>query len=165
MSSVRTPVPRVGGIFRKIRVHVIPGLRAVDEDVRFGLKEARIVEGADPDTDQIRPGGDSQKQHAAAVRAEGAGHLIATVRRLNVKLWLPLGDPEPCCGNPQCCRVGAAALALTVPAMTEQCKDRFTPGFVLNGAAQASPGHWRCHREPPSRHDLSSQIVSSLTTS
>src|SRR5260370_18227121 len=129
MSSVRTPVPRVGGIFRKIRVHVIPALRAVDEDVRFGLKEARVVEGDDPDTDQIGPGGDSQKQHAVAVRAEGAGHLIATVRRLNVKLWLPLGDPEPCSGNPQCGRVGAAPLALTVPPMPEPRKNLFTRPF------------------------------------
>src|SRR5438270_14055300 len=69
----------IGRVFRKIRVHVIPGLGALDEDVRLRPKPARVVERADPDADQIRPRRDLQEQHAAAFRAECPGYLIAAV--------------------------------------------------------------------------------------
>src|ERR1700751_1261146 len=115
---------RIGRVFREIRVHVIPGLGAVDENVRLRPKPARVVECADPDADQVGPRRNSQKQHAAAFRTKGPGYLIAAVRSLDVELRFALGDAEARCRHPHGCRVGAAALALTVPAMAQQRKNR-----------------------------------------
>ena len=47
---------RIGRVFRDIRVHVIPWLSALDEDVSLGPKPAWIVEAGDPDAHEIRPG-------------------------------------------------------------------------------------------------------------
>src|SRR5580692_4332190 len=91
----------------------------------------------------------SQKQHAAAFRAKRPGHLIAAVRGLDIKLRLALGDPEARGRDPHRCRVGAAALALTIAAMTEQRKDRFSRALVPDGAAQAASRHWASHHVPP----------------
>src|SRR6202023_1944013 len=68
---------RVGGVFGEIRVHVIPGLGAVDENVGLRPKPARVVERADPDADQIGPRRNPQEQHAAAFGTEPPGYLIA----------------------------------------------------------------------------------------
>jgi len=49
---------RIGRVFWNIRVHVIPGLGALDENVGLRPKPARIVEAGDADADQIGPGRD-----------------------------------------------------------------------------------------------------------
>src|SRR5437660_12620683 len=85
---------RICRVFWKIRVHVIPGLRALDEYVRRRAEPARIVERADPDGDEVGPGRDPQKQHRAAIRAEGAGDLVAAVRRPDIEFRFALADPE-----------------------------------------------------------------------
>src|SRR5438034_986437 len=104
---------------------MVPGLGALDEDVRLRAEPARIVQRADPDRDQIGAGGNPQKQHTAAFRAERPGYAVSAIRRLDVNLWLALGDPETGGGNPQPSRRGATALALAVAAVTEQREDRF----------------------------------------
>src|ERR1700752_366621 len=68
------PPGRVGVVFRKVRVHVIPGLGTLDEDVRLRPKPARVVERADPDPDHIGPRRYLQEQHAAAFRTERPRH-------------------------------------------------------------------------------------------
>ena len=113
---------RVGRVFRQIRVHVVPGLGALDKDVGRGAKLARIVEGADANGDEVGPGRDPQKQHRAAIRAEGAGDLVAAVGRPEVELGFALGDPEARRRNPPSRGKGAAALALAVAAMAQQRK-------------------------------------------
>ena len=108
-----------------------------------------FVEGADPDPDQIGPCRHLQEQHAAAFRAERPGYLIAAVAGLDIKLRLTPGDPEARGGNPHRGRVGAAALPLTIAAMTEQGEDRLSRALIADRAAQAASGHWRGHRVLP----------------
>src|SRR5438067_1659862 len=47
---------RVGGVFRQAGIHVVPGLRAFDEDVGLGAEGAGVVEAADADADDVGPG-------------------------------------------------------------------------------------------------------------
>src|SRR5262252_7949748 len=97
-------------VFRNVRVHVIPGLSALDENVRLRPKPARIIQSADPDPNEIGSRRDLQKQHAAAFRAERSANLIAAIAGLGVVLRLAIGDAETCSRNPH--RGGKRAAAL-----------------------------------------------------
>src|SRR5215471_20935278 len=110
---------RICVVFRNVGVHVIPGLRALDENVRLGPKPARVIQGADPDPDEIGSRRDLQKQHATAFRAERSGNLIAAIAALDVALRLAAGDPEARRGNPHRGGIRTAALPLAVMAVTE----------------------------------------------
>jgi len=70
---------RIGLVLGNIWVHVIPGLRALGEDVGLGAKPARVVQAADPEADDVRPSRDPNEQRAAAFRAKRACHLIPGV--------------------------------------------------------------------------------------
>src|SRR6185295_15242 len=139
---VRLP-RRVGLVARQRRVHRRPGLRTLDEDVGARAEAAGIVQGADPEADQVRPGGDLNVEGGAAVTAEGTGDGMAAVRRLHVAPGLALGDAEAVRRHAQPGGKGAAALALAVAAMAEQRERRLARGFIADGAAQAATGHWR----------------------
>src|SRR5262249_4002580 len=127
------------------RVHVVPRLGTLDEDVRLGAKPARIVEGADSDADQIRAGRDPQKQHAAAFRTKRPGYLIAAVCGFDVELRLALRDLEARRSHRRASCVGAAVVALPVAEMAKQRKARFSRTLVPNGPAEAPARHWARH--------------------
>src|SRR5947207_5350709 len=83
-------------------------------------KPARVVERADPDGDEVGPGRDAQKQHRAAIRAEGAGDLVAAVRPPDVKLGSALDDPEARGRHPPPSGKCTAALALAVAGVAQE---------------------------------------------
>src|SRR6202022_3112669 len=142
---------RIGRVFRKSRVHVVPGLRALDKDIRLGTERARIVERADPDGDEVGPGGDAQEQHRAAIRAERTGDLVAAVRRPEVELGLALGDPEARRRHPPAGGKRTAALALAVAAVAEEREAGLARRFIANRTAQAAARHRRHEAQPSDR--------------
>jgi len=111
---------RIGLVLGNIWVHVIPGLRALGEDVGLGAKPARVVQAADPEADDVRPSRDPNEQRAAAFRAKRACYLIPGVAGADKELGGALGDAKPGGGHAHRCDVGAAALMLAVAAMAEQ---------------------------------------------
>src|SRR5215472_10771128 len=58
---------RIGRKFWKLRVHVVPGLGALDEDVGLGAEDARVVERANAQADDVRPGRDLHPERRAAI--------------------------------------------------------------------------------------------------
>ena len=58
---------------------MIPGLRAPHEDVGLRPEPARIVQGADAKTDQVRAGRNLHIERRAAIAAEDADDLVAAV--------------------------------------------------------------------------------------
>src|SRR5580704_8541744 len=133
---VRTP-GRVGGIFRQGRVHVIPGLGALDEDVGLGAKPARVVERADADADNVRPGRYLDIERRAAIAAEHAGDLVAAVGLRDIALRHAPGDAEGGAGHADCRDIGGAAAALAVAAVAVQREQRIALALVAHRAAQA----------------------------
>jgi hypothetical protein len=99
------------------RVHVVPGLRALDKDVGLGAKLAWIVQAADPQPNDIRPSRDANIQWAAAFRAKRASHLVARIAGVDKDFGFALRDAEPGGGYPHGRDIGAAALILAVAAM------------------------------------------------
>src|SRR5262249_60341369 len=85
---------RVGVVFGNRRVHVVPGLGALDEDVGLRPEPAGIVERADPQPDEIGPGRDLHIKRRAAIAAEGAHDLVASVGFADKPLRRALDDPE-----------------------------------------------------------------------
>ena len=83
---------RIGLVFRKLGIHVVPGLRALHEDVGLGAKRARVVQAADPQAHDVGPRRDTNEQRAAAFRAECARHRVAGGDK---ELGLAFGDAEP----------------------------------------------------------------------
>src|SRR3954470_20738871 len=70
---------RIGVVFRQVRVQVLPGLRALDEDVGLGAELARVVQGADAQPDNVRPVCDLHIKRRAAIAAERADDRVAAV--------------------------------------------------------------------------------------
>src|SRR5262249_41634143 len=112
---------------------------------------ARIVERADPDGDEVGPGRYPQKQHGPAIRAERAGNRITAVRRSDIELGLALGYAEAYRWHPPAGGKGAAALALAIAAVTQQCKAGFTRRFIADCPAQAAARHNRHDAMPRGR--------------
>src|SRR5712672_2223610 len=78
---------RVGGVFRQSGIHVVPGLGALDEDVGLGAEAAGVVERADPNADDVRPGRYLDIERGAAIAAEHAGDLVAAIRLRYIAFW------------------------------------------------------------------------------
>src|SRR5260370_34268387 len=96
---------------------MIPGLGALDEDVGGGAKPARVVERADADADNIRPGRYLDIERRSAIAAEHPGDLIAAVGVGDIALRRALGDAEPGAGHADRRDIGSAAAALAIAAM------------------------------------------------
>src|SRR5436190_4271542 len=140
---------RVGGVFRQRRVHVVPGLGAFDEDVGVGAEAAGVVERADPEADDVRPGRDLDIERRAAIAAKGADDLVAAVGLADIALRGALGDPEAGARHPDCRDIGGAARTLAIAAMTLQREDRRALALIAHRAAQAPAGPCYRHRAPP----------------
>src|SRR5580704_6560412 len=164
-ASRRVGTPgRIGGIFRQGWVHVIPGLGAPDEDVGLGAKPARVVERADADADNVRPGRYLDIERRAAIAAEHAGDLVAAVGLRDIALRGAPGDAEPGAGHADRRDIGGAAAALAVAAMAVQREQGFALALVAHRAAQA-PAASCCRHRPPPRRDysrISAVILSTL---
>src|SRR5258707_15887231 len=70
---------RIGRKRRHGRVHVVPRLRTLDEDVGFRSEPARIIECADPDADEVGPGRYLHVERSATLAAENARNVVAGV--------------------------------------------------------------------------------------
>src|SRR5277367_2088238 len=128
---------RIGRVFRHVRVHVVPGLGAFDENVGVRPEPARIVEAGDADADQIRPRRDLDIKRGAAITAKHSGDLVAGVGSRDIASGLAFDDAKLRGWDSNRGDKGAAALLLAIPAMALQRKDRVSSAFVANGAAQA----------------------------
>src|SRR5207302_4522776 len=140
---------RVGGVFRQCRVHVVPGLGALDEDIGLRAEDARVVERADPEADDVRPGRDLDIERRAAIAAEHADDLVAAVRLSDVSLRRALGDAEAGARHPDCRDISGAARTLAVAAMALQREDRRALALIAHRAAQTPAGSCYRHRAPP----------------
>src|ERR1051326_4194925 len=140
------PPGRIGRVFRQCRVHVVPRLGAFDEDVGGRAKPARVVERADPDADDVRPGQHLDIERRTAIAAKYPGDLVAAIRLPDKAPRWPLGDAEWCGGHPDRRDIRRPARALTVAAMALQRKHRLPRRFVAHRAAETPAGPHRIHR-------------------
>src|SRR5688572_12791290 len=134
---------RIGHERRHGGIHVVPRLGALDEDVGVGPEPARIVEGADADTDDVWPGGDLYVERRAAVAAEDAGDLVAGIGLGDVTFWRAMADAEPGRWHAYRRDVRRAALQLAIPTVALQCELGLAGAFVSHRLAQASAGSGR----------------------
>src|SRR5689334_6650969 len=114
----------VGVVFRQCRIHVVPGLGALDENVGVRAKVARVVERADAKADDVRPSRDLDIERRAAIAAEGADDLVAAIGLADIALRGALGDAEAGRRHPHRRDIGGAARTLAVAAMALQREDR-----------------------------------------
>src|SRR5205085_8799739 len=121
----------------------------LDEDVGVGAEAARVVERADPEADDVRPGRDLDIERRAAIAAEHADDLVAAVRLSDVSLRRALGDAEPGARHPDRRDIGGAARTLAIAAMTLQREDRRALALIAHRAAQTPAGSCYRHRAPP----------------
>lgn len=128
---------------------MIPGLRAPHEDVGLRPEPARIVQGADSKTNQIRAGRNLHIERRAAIAAEDADDLVAAVCPRDVSPGRALEDAEPRAGHSGSGNMRRAALPLAVATMAAQGEDGVSDGFVADRAAQASAGSWLGHARSP----------------
>src|SRR5262245_56134878 len=140
---------RIGRKFWKPRVHVVPGLGALDEDVRLGPKDARVVERADPQADDVGPGRHLDPERRAAIAAKYAGDLVAAVGLRDVALRHPFREPEAGDRHAHRRDIGGAARPLAVAAMALQRENGFALALVAHRAAQAPAGPLVAHADPP----------------
>src|SRR5829696_2665 len=134
---------RIGRERRHDGIHVVPRLGALDEDVGVWPEPARIVEGADPETDDVGPGGNLDVKRRAAVAAEDARDLVPGVGLGDVAFRRTVGDVEPGRWHAHRRDVRGAALQLAVPAVALQGELGFAGAFVSHRLAQASAGSGR----------------------
>src|SRR5204863_6632182 len=138
---------RVGGVFRQGRVHVVPGLGALDEDVGLRAEAAGVVERADPEADDVRPGRDLDIERRAAIAAKGADDLVAAVGLADIALPGALGNAEPGGRHPDCRDIGGAARTLAIATIALQREDRHALALIAHRAAQ-TPAAPLCVHQP-----------------
>ena len=158
---------RVGVVLRQGRVHVVPGLGALDEDVGLRTEGAGVVERADAEADDVRPGRYLDVKRRAAIAAECADDLVAAIGLADIAFWGALSDAEPGGRHPDRRDIGGAAAALAIAAVALQREQGLALAFVAHRTAQAPAGsccgHHTLHSQPvaglvPATHVFSRKI-------
>jgi hypothetical protein len=129
---------RVSVVLRHVGLVVVPGLRALHENVGIGLEPTRVVQSADAKSDKIRASSNLHVERRAAITAEHTDDVVAAVCLRSVALWFALEDPEPRTGKARGGNVRGTTLTLAVAAMTAKGEDRFTHSLVADSAAEAA---------------------------
>jgi hypothetical protein len=73
-------------VLRDVGLVVVPGLRALHENVGIGLEPARVVQGADAKSDEVWASPDLHVQQRATVTTEGADDVVTAVRFRDIAL-------------------------------------------------------------------------------
>src|SRR5690348_16741241 len=125
-------------MLRHVGLVMVPGLRALHENVGIRLEPARIVEGADAKADEVGASPNLNVERRAAITAENADDVVAAVRLRNVAAWCALEDEGRCTRKARGGDVRGTTLALAVAAMTAKGEDRFAHGLVADCATEAA---------------------------
>ena len=128
---------------RQLRVNAGPMWRAGCPDGHRRGGEIWIIEGADPNEDQVWSCLRLAKERSTAIPAEPTVHSIAAVRNAR-KVARLSRNLERRRAKARANRSAACAQVLTVPAPAHARNDRRLQAFPANRTAEASSSH--CHR-------------------
>src|SRR5437667_4164290 len=132
--------------FWEVGVHVVPWLSTRGVDVAAGLKLARVIEAADSNGHDVRPGAGLAKETRSALGAEGSAGRLPTVRRELEVLGAPSRQREGRLEHGQNWGKGTASFSLTVPAVTIEGEEWFRRALVANRTTGTSTGQRTRHR-------------------
>jgi len=128
---------------RQLRVNAGPAWRAGCPDGHRGVREIWIIEGSDPNEDQVWSCLSLAKQRGTAIPTEPTVHSIAAIRGAR-KVACLSRNLERRRAKASANRSAACAQVLTVPAPTYAGNDWRLQAFPNNRTAEAPASH--CHR-------------------
>jgi hypothetical protein len=128
---------------RQLRVNAGPTWRAGCPDGHRGVGEIRIIEGSDPNKDQVWSCLGLAKKRCTAIPAKPTVHSIAAVRDAREVACFSR-NLERRRAKASANRSAACAQVLTIPAPTHARNDRRLQAFPANRTAEAPARH--CHR-------------------
>jgi len=131
---------RVSVVLRHVGLVVVPGLRALHENVGIGPEPAGIVQGADAKPDDVGASRDLHVERCATVAAETPDDVVAAVGLCDISPWGSLEDAESSAGDAGGGDVRGTALALAVATMAAQGEDGLAHRFVTDRSAEAAAG-------------------------
>ena len=125
---------------RQLRVNAGPTWRAGCPDGHRGVGEIRIIEGSDPNKDQVWSCLGLAKKRCTAIPAKPTVHSIAAVRDAREVACFSR-NLERRRAKASANRSAACAQVLTIPAPTHARNDRRLPAFPANRTAEAPASH------------------------
>src|SRR5262249_3812549 len=144
----------IGLVFRDGRVHVIPGLRAPDEDIGFCPEPTWVIEACNPNADAIRSSRYLAIERRAAIAAEGARHLVTAIRLADIALGRAAENAKASGGHSYRRDIGTATGSLAGAAMGLGREELRSRPLLPRRAAKASSTP---HPPPPRpRHCITS---------